>query len=50
MQKLFSFMRSRVLVVDPIACATSAQKVMSCASAVKAIPHLLSYQIQGCDL
>jgi hypothetical protein len=46
LQKLFSFIRSHLLIVDPSACAIGVQVVDSCASAFKDIPQFLFYQVQ----
>jgi hypothetical protein len=45
LETLFSFMRSRLWIVDLLHYCCSVQEVVSRADVFKAIPHFLFYQI-----
>ena len=49
LQKLFSFMRSDLLILDLSACTFGIlfKKLVSCANAFKTSPHFLFDQVQG---
>ena len=46
LQKLFSFIKTHLLIVDHSANVNSVQKVFSSTSKFKAIPYFLLYQVQ----